>query len=196
MLVHLMSHQSRRYQLKTQHWLHCATNSIFRHGQASLSGLAYALQFPFSAASLNELSFDDLYIVKWKHVLFWTSEHSPGGRRRIRLTSTDQVPLIAEFQVIFFNDKTARPGESKARSFWAIKDQSDSRCIARDMARLWLISERNNDYDVWLNWFKTEISWGSVSKDIQQFPTGNHWKLKPDRFCHLFLRKKANFFNN
>ena len=93
-------------------------------------------------------------------MLFWTSEHSPGGRRRIRLNSIDQLPLIAELQVIFFSDKTARPGESKARSFWAIKDQSDSRCIARDMARLWLISERNNEYDV--------FSWNSNTAGVKR----------------------------
>jgi hypothetical protein len=64
------------------------------------------------------------------------------------LTSAQQLSTIAEMQVIFFSDKTAKPGESKARSFWAIKDQKDSRCIVRDMARLWLISEKNPEYDV------------------------------------------------
>ena len=37
---------------------------------------------------------------------------------------------------------------------------------------------------------KTEISWESISKDIQQLPTGNHWKLNPIRFCHPFMRRK------
>ena len=116
-----------------------------RPGFTFWTGIRFAIAF---LCRISEWTFDDLYTVKWKHVLFWTSEHSPGGRRRIRLTSTDQLPLIAELQVIFFSDRTARPGELKARSFWAIMDQSDSRCIARDMARLWLISERNNEYDV------------------------------------------------
>ena len=93
-------------------------------------------------------------------MLFWTSEHSPGGRRRIRLTSTYHLPLIAELQVIFFSDKTARPGESKARSFGAITDQSDSRCIASDMARLWIISERNSEYDV--------FSWNSITPGVKR----------------------------
>ena len=44
-------------------------------------------------------------------------------------------------------NKTAKPGESKARRFWAIEDQTDSRCIVRDMARMWLTSERNLEYD-------------------------------------------------
>lgn len=98
--------------------------------------------------------------MKWKHIIFWTSEHSKGGRRRIKLTSPKQLSLIAELQVIFFSDKTARPGESKARSFWAIEDQTDSRCIARDMARLWLISERNNEYDV--------FSWNSNTAGVKR----------------------------
>ena len=82
------------------------------------------------------------------------------GHHSIRLTSTDQLPLVAELQVIFFSDRTARPGESKERSFWAIKDKSDSRCIARGMARLWLISERNNEYDV--------FSWNSNTAGVKR----------------------------
>ena len=53
---------------------------------------------------------------------------------------------IAELQVIFHSDKTARPGEGRARSFHAILDRTDSKCIVRDTARLWLISERIPDY--------------------------------------------------
>ena len=52
------------------------------------TGIRFAIAF---FCRISEWTFDDLYTVKWKHVLFWTSEHSPGGRRRIRLTSTDQL---------------------------------------------------------------------------------------------------------
>jgi site-specific DNA-cytosine methylase/integrase len=128
-----------------------------RPGFTFWTGIRFAIAF---LCRISEWAFDDLYTVKWKHILFWTSEHSPGGRRRIRLTSADQLSQIAELQVIFFSDKTARPGESKARSFWAIKDQSDSRCIARDMARLWLISERNSEYDV--------FSWNSNTAGVKR----------------------------
>ena len=40
------------------------------------------------------------------------------------------------------------PDPYQKRSFWAIDDQTDSRCIVRDMARLWLISKRNLEYGV------------------------------------------------
>ena len=134
----------------------------FRLDQALPSGLACAPRSPPShwLCRISEWAFDDLYTVKWKHVLFWTSEDSPGGRGCIRLTSTSQLPLVAELQVIFFSGKAARPGEPKARSFWAIKDQSGSRCIARDMARLWLVSERCNGYDV--------FSWNSNTAGVER----------------------------
>ena len=128
-----------------------------RPGFTFWTGIRFAIAF---LCRISEWAFDDLYTVKWKHIIFWTSEHSKGGRRRIKLTSAKQLPLIAELQVIFFSDKTARPGESKARSFWAIEDQTDSRCIARDMARLWLISERNNEYDV--------FSWNSNTAGVKR----------------------------
>ena len=128
-----------------------------RPGFTFWTGIRFAIAF---FCRISEWAFDDLYTVKWKHNLFWTSEHSPDGTKRIKLTSADQLPHIAELQAIFFRDKTARPGESKARSFWATKDQSDSRCIARDMARLWLISERNNEYDV--------FSWNSNTVGVKR----------------------------
>ena len=109
------------------------------------TGIRFAITF---LCRISEWAFDDKYSVKWKYILFYTSDESPGGRRRINLTSSKQLVQIAEMQVIFFSDKTGAPGESKARSFWAIDDQTDSRCIVRDMARLWLISERNLEYDV------------------------------------------------
>ena len=108
---------------------------------------------------ISEYAFNDKYTVKWKYILFYTADSSPGGRRRTKLTSAQQLSTIAEMQVIFFSDKTAKPEESKARSFWAIKDQKDSRCIARDMARLWLISERHPEYTA-----RTTILLGSPEK--------------------------------
>jgi integrase len=116
-----------------------------RPGFTFWTAVRFAISF---LCRISEYAFNDKYTVKWKYILFYTADSSPGGRRRINLTSAQQLSTIAEMQVIFFSDKTAKPGESKARSFWAIKDQTDSRCIVRDMARLWLISERNTEYDV------------------------------------------------
>ena len=60
--------------------------------------------------------------------------------------------------MIFHSDKTARPGEGRARCFHAIPDKTDSKCIVCDMARLWLISERIPDYDV--------FSWAANAKEV------------------------------
>ena len=39
-------------------------------------------------------------------------------------------------------------GQGKARSFFAVTDLSNTDCIVRDMARLWLMSERAKNYNV------------------------------------------------
>ena len=78
------------------------------------------------------------------------------------MTSASQIKQVAELQVIFHSDKTARPGEGRARSFHAIPDKKDSTCIVRDMARLWLMSERIPDYDV----FSWAANTQGVSRDM------------------------------
>ena len=107
---------------------------------------------------VSEYAVNDLYTVRWEHLVFYTHRESEGGRRKIDVTSVDQLDQIAELQVIFHSDKTARPGEGRARSFHAIPDVKNTKCIVRDMARLWLVSERVEANDV--------FSWDSNTKGV------------------------------
>ena len=63
------------------------------------------------------------------------------------------------------------------RTFHAIPDKADSRCIVRDMARLWLISERVSDFHC--------FSWAADTEyvhDIVDVPGGPkmHFFYKED----------------
>ena len=118
-------------------------------------GIRFAIAY---LCRISEWAVNDKHTVRWEHLIFYTHKQSPEGRRKINLTSASQLADVAELQVIFHSDKTARPGEGRARSFHAIPDSTDSRCIVRDMARLWLISERIPDYDV--------FSWAANTKGV------------------------------
>ena len=118
-------------------------------------GIRFAIAY---LCRISEWAINDKHTVRWEHLVFYTHKRSAGGRQKINLTSADQLEDVAELQVIFHSDKTARPGEGRARSFHAIPDKADSRCIVRDMARLWLISERIPDYDV--------FSWAANTKGV------------------------------
>ena len=126
-----------------------------RKGFTTWVGIRFAIAF---LCRISEWAVKDKHTLKWKHLNFYTSKHSPGGRRKMEVKSVQDIYRVAELQVIFFSDKTTRRGGAangagKARSFHAITDIKDSRCIVRDMARLWLISEQCQEYDV--------FSWGS-----------------------------------
>jgi hypothetical protein len=56
-------------------------------------------------------------------------------------------------EVIFYSSKTFGPEHAEARNFFAIENEADPRCLVRDMARLWLLSERCEEYHVfgWAN---------------------------------------------
>ena len=58
-------------------------------------------------------------------------------------------------EVIFFTDKTHGVGEGIVRSFFAIPDLGDARCVVRDMAALWLRSKQMEEYDVF-SWDNNE----------------------------------------
>ena len=88
-----------------------------------------------------------------KHLIFYTSGSAAGGRQPIEIKSIKDIYKAAELQVIFYSDKTnprgkQSAGQGKARSFFAITDLSNTDCIVRDMARLWLMSEKAKDYKV------------------------------------------------
>ena len=64
------------------------------------------------------------------------------------VTCVADVLLVHEMEVIFFTDKTHKEGNGVVRSFFAIPDLADERCIVRDMATLWLHFEQVQEYDV------------------------------------------------
>ena len=71
----------------------------------------------------------------------------------MEIKSIADIYRAAELQVIFYSDKTnprgnQAVGQGKARSFFAIKDLKNTDCMVRDMARLWLVSERVSSYRV------------------------------------------------
>ena len=126
-----------------------------RKGFTTWVGIRFAISF---RCRISEWAVKDKHTLKWKHLNFYTSKHSPGDRRKMVVRSVQDVYRVAELQVIFYSDKPTRRGGAangarKARSFHAITDIRDSRCIVRDMARLWLISETCQECEV--------FSWGS-----------------------------------
>ena len=66
----------------------------------------------------------------------------------MEVTCLADVLRVYELEVIFFTDKTHSVGEGVVRSFFAIADLTDERCIVRDMATLWLHSEQIQDHSV------------------------------------------------
>ena len=114
------------------------------------AGIRFAIAF---LCRISEWAVNDKHTIIWSHIVFYTAKGSIKGRRKIIVTCASDVWLVAEMQVIFYSDKTAKPGYGRARSFFAIENPNDTRCIVRDMhmARLWLISEKVPDYDV-LSW--------------------------------------------
>ena len=121
-----------------------------RKGFTTWVGIRFAIAF---LCRVSEWAVKDKHTLKWKHLNFYTSKHSAGGRQRMVVRTIQDIYKVAELQVIFYSDKTTRrggasAGAGKARSFHAIPNISDSRCIVRDMARLWLVSEQCAEYDV------------------------------------------------
>jgi site-specific DNA-cytosine methylase len=102
---------------------------------------------------ISEYAVDGAHAVLWKHLIFYTSSEAEGGRQPLKIKSVADVYRAAELQVIFYSDKTnprgnKAVGQGKARSFFSIRDLKNTDCIVRDMARLWLISERFSSYKV------------------------------------------------
>ena len=109
---------------------------------------------------ISEYAVKDKHTLTWQHIIFYTHKDSPQGRVPLKIKNVADVTAAAEIQVIFYSDKTSRPGNGRARSFFAISDVKDSKCIVRDMARLWLVSEQVLDYDV--------FSWDANSKGVDR----------------------------
>ena len=81
--------------------------------------------------------------MKWKHIIFYTKE-----KQLLHITQMSDVANSFEMEVIFYSSKTFEPEHAEARNPFAIEDEDDPRCLVRDMARLWLLSERCKEYHV------------------------------------------------
>jgi hypothetical protein len=76
-------------------------------------------------------------------------------RMPMEVTCVADVLLVHEMEVIFFTDKTHKERNGVVRSFFAIPDLTDERCVVRDMATFWLQSEQVQEYDVF-SWDNNE----------------------------------------
>ena len=72
------------------------------------------------------------------------------------IDSLGQLPVIAALEVIFWTDKSHIPSTGLIRTWHAIEDLDDENCVVRDMARLWLMSEKIPEHEVftWDNGLK------------------------------------------
>ena len=80
------------------------------------------------------------------------------------MLSLDSRPALAfwvgiTFAIVFFcriSDKSHIPGTGLIRTWHAIEDLDDENCVVRDMARLWLMSEKVPEHKVfiWSNGLK------------------------------------------
>lgn len=103
-------------------------------------GLRFAIAL---LCRISEWGFNEKHSVTWRCIIFYDKD-----RNVLHLHSIAQLYLIFEMEVLFYSDKTHNFGQGTARSFFAIPDATDTRCVVRDMATLWLISERDKSYQV------------------------------------------------
>ena len=70
------------------------------------------------------------------------------------------VAKAYEMEVIFYSGKTFGPEHAEARNCFAIEDENDPRCLIRNTARLWLLSDRCKEYHV--------FGWANVTKGVRR----------------------------
>ena len=99
---------------------------------------------------ISEWAVDESHTLTWRALTFYDY-----SRRPIEVQTLADVLRVHELEVIFFTDKTHSVGDGQVRSFFAIPDLKDERCIVRDMATLWLHSEQIQDHAVF-SWNNNE----------------------------------------
>ena len=97
---------------------------------------------------LSEWAFGDKHTITFRSLTFFDKD-----RIAIDLVSVDQMDSIHELECVFMSSKTTRWGDGLARSIFAMTDRTDSRCVVRDIALLWILSERDLDHPVF-SWDK------------------------------------------
>jgi hypothetical protein len=116
-----------------------------REAMVMWTGIRVAIAF---LCRISEWSFGGKHALRWYAVTFFDSD-----RKAFRVETLGDLSRIFELEVTFFSDKTHNFGQGTCRSFFAIPDQSDARCVVRDLARVWLASEQNLEHHVfsWAN---------------------------------------------
>ena len=114
------------------------------------AGLRFAICF---LCRISEWAKGEKHTLRWKYLTFLDEDGDA-----IILTSLDQLHLIRQLEVVFWSDKTHTAGTGVVRNWHAIEDQDDDRCLVRDMARLWLMSEQVPDYEV--------FTWDNETKGV------------------------------
>ena len=111
-------------------------------------GIRFAIVF---FCRISEWERGGKHSVKWKYLSFLDADSKP-----MIVESLDQLPAIAALEVIFWSDKSHIPGTGLIRTWHAIEDLDDENCVVRDMARLWLLSEKIPEHEVftWSNGLK------------------------------------------
>ena len=104
------------------------------------AGIRFAIAM---CCRISEWAIDGKHRLLWESIIFRDCE-----KNIMNLQFAWQIPLVAEMEVIFWSDKTHRRGDAEVRSFFAIPDLSDQRCIVRDMAKLWLLGCQVKEYPV------------------------------------------------
>jgi len=105
-----------------------------------MSCLTQAIAF---LCRVSEWAVNEKHTLTWRSLTFFDCNRQP-----MEVTCLADVLRVYELEVIFFTDKTHSVGEGVVRSFFAIADLADERCIVRDMATLWLHSEQIQDHAV------------------------------------------------
>jgi hypothetical protein len=104
------------------------------------AGIRFAIAL---CCRISEWAIDGKHLLRWESLTFKDSEGAT-----MQLVHSWQIQLVAELEIVFWSDKTHRRGDAEVRSFFAIPDLDDDRCIVRDMAKLWLVSCQVKEYPV------------------------------------------------
>jgi site-specific DNA-cytosine methylase len=115
-------------------------------------GLRFAICF---LCRISEWAMGEKHTVKWKYITFLDAQG-----HAVDLKSLDQLPLLKEMEVVFWSDKTHTPGTGVVRNWHCIEDLNDKKCLVRDMARLWLMSEQIPELEV--------FTWDNGTKGVKR----------------------------
>ena len=102
---------------------------------------------------ISEWAINEDHTLTWNSITFFGKD-----RQQMEVTSAEDVANVHEMEVIFYTDRTHSEGQGVVRNLFAIEDKSSTKCIVRDMAALWQISDQVEDHPV--------FSWADGTKGV------------------------------